>query len=106
VSDTTLIAAILTEVTFTDCNNKETRWGSGEGLRGADYEGEEKYMRTKEIIKRISKLPPKKQARVLSFVQLVESEPADDEIYEELTPELEDALIRQLSFAQGAWRDE
>jgi mRNA-degrading endonuclease RelE of RelBE toxin-antitoxin system len=63
-------------------------------------------MGTKEIIKRISKLPPKKQARVLSFVQLVENEPEDDEIYEELAPEFEDALIRRLSFAQGAWDDE
>jgi hypothetical protein len=37
-----------------------------------------------------------------------EKETADEdgEIYEELAPEFEDALIRRLSFAQGAWDDE
>ena len=58
------------------------------------------------LVERISVLPPRKQARVLSFIRLVESEPDEDsmsDIYEELSPEEEDRVIRNLSFASGVW---
>jgi hypothetical protein len=58
------------------------------------------------LTERLSTLSPKKQARILSFVRLVESESNDDEIYEDLSPEAEDELFRSLSFAPGTWDDE
>jgi hypothetical protein len=44
-----------------------------------------------------------KEAKI---IPLAESDSRDDEIYEELAPEYEDALIRRLSFIQGVWDDE
>jgi hypothetical protein len=58
------------------------------------------------LAERFSVLSPKKRSRVLSFLQLVESEPGEDSIYEDLPPDEEDALLRSLSFAPGAWDDE
>jgi hypothetical protein len=36
----------------------------------------------------------------------METEPEDDEIYEDLSPDFEDSLIRRLSFIPGTWDDE
>jgi mRNA-degrading endonuclease RelE of RelBE toxin-antitoxin system len=63
-------------------------------------------MSTDLLIKKLSTLSPKKQDRILSFIRLVESEPDDDGIYDVLSPEVEDNLIRSLSFAPGTWDDE
>jgi hypothetical protein len=40
-----------------------------------------------------------------AFIQRVKSDPDDSEIYEDLPPEVEDNLIRTLSFASGAWNE-
>jgi hypothetical protein len=59
------------------------------------------------LSKRVSMLSPKKQARIFSFVKLMEAESDDDDgIYEELSFDVEDRLIRNLTFAPGVWDDE
>jgi hypothetical protein len=65
------------------------------------------FMPVDTLSKRVSMLPPKKQARVLSFVKLMETESDDDDgIYEDLSFDVEDKLIRSLTFAPGVWNDE
>ncbi len=63
-------------------------------------------LRTNTVAQKVAALTPSKRARVWSFIRLMESEPDDEAIYEELSPEEEDALLRRLSFAPGSWDDE
>jgi hypothetical protein len=59
------------------------------------------------LSERVSALSPKKQARILSFVKLIETEAdSDDGIYEDLSFDVEDKLIQSLTFAPGVWGDE